>query len=287
MSLAGYLSEYSLAEILHFVQEGNKTGLLSIEPDRGSIRSLSDIYYIACQNGRVMSVVAGHSPQDRGLLRMIEQRRLLPSAKVTGLTILLGNLQQPLGTHLKSLNLVTAEQLTLLYNSQVIATTCKLFEVHHGRFAFNPQAKLAYSEMTGLSWNTNELALLGMRMLKDWSGLEAKLPALDSALQRLSTELRGIRLDTQELQVWKLATCELPISKIAVQIGLDSQKVRQIGFRLSSIGLVQEVSAEPSQPPRNEAMEVPTPVRVGGGNPQVPVSASFLSNLMGFLKKKG
>jgi hypothetical protein len=89
------------------------------------------------------------------------------------------------------------------------------------------------------------------------------------------------------LQVWQLATCELPISKIAVQIGLDSQKVRQIGFRLSSIGLVQEVSAEPSQPPRNEAMEVPTPVRVGGGNPQVAVSASFLSNLMGFLKKKG
>ena len=40
MSLAGYLSEYSLAEIFHFVQEGNKTGLLSIEPDRGLSRSL-------------------------------------------------------------------------------------------------------------------------------------------------------------------------------------------------------------------------------------------------------
>jgi hypothetical protein len=126
-----------------------------------------------------------------------------------------------------------------------------------------------------------------MRMLKDWSGLEAKLPALDSALQRLSSELGGIRLDTQELKVWNLALGELSVTKIAEQLGLESQKVRQIGFRLSSIGLVQEVSAEPIQPPIDKTMEVPTPVCVGGGNPQVQVSASFLSNLMGFLKKKG
>jgi hypothetical protein len=249
MSLAGYLSEYSLAEILHFVQEGNKTGLLSIEPDRGLNRSLSDVYYIACQSGRIMSVVSGNVSQHHGLIKTIEQRRWLLPEKVAGLEPQLAILRQPLGTHLKSLNLITAEQLTLLYNSQVIATTCKLFEVHHGRFEFNLQAPLLYSEMTGLSLNANELALLGMRMLKDWSGLE--------------------------------------VTKIAEQIGLESQKVRQIGFRLSSIGLVQEVSAEPSQPPRDEAMEAPTPVCVGGGNPQVQVSASFLSNLMGFLKKKG
>jgi Domain of unknown function (DUF4388) len=286
VSLAGNLSEYSLAEILHFVQEGNKTGLLSIEPDRGLNRSLSDVYHIACQSGRIMSVVAGNVAQHHGLLGTIEQRRWLMPEKVAGLKLQLAMLRQPLGTHLKSQNLVTAEQLTLLYNAQVIATMCKLFEVNHGRFEFNPKAPLPYSEMTGLNLSAHEVALLGMRMLKDWSGLDAKLPALDSALQRLSSELGNIRLDTQELKVWKLATCEIAIAKIAEQIGLENQKVRQIGFRLSSIGLVQEVSAEPMQPPRDEAMEAP-PVCVGGGNPQVPVSASFLSNLMGFLKKKG
>jgi hypothetical protein len=34
-------------------------------------------------------------------------------------------------------------------------------------------------------------------------------------------------------------------------------------------------------------MDVPKPVCIDGGNATVPVSASFLSNLMGFLKKKG
>ncbi|WP_373539460.1 DUF4388 domain-containing protein [Chamaesiphon sp.] len=285
MSLAGYLSEYSLAEIFHFVQEGNKTGLLSIEPDPGLMRSLSDAYHISFQAGRIMSVTNAHGAERHGLLKMMQQRRWLSSEQVVGLEFQLRSLRQPLGTQLKSLNLVNTEQLTLLFNSQVVATTCKLFEIHHGQFKFNPQASLIYTEMTGLSLTAQEVALLGLRMLKDWSGLSAKLPAPECALQRLSSN-PDVRLDSQEFQVWNLALGEISIAKIAAQLGLEIGKVQQIGFRLSSIGLVQEVAIEPSQPAVNQLLEAP-PVCVGGGNASIPVSASFLSNLMGFLKKKG
>jgi Domain of unknown function (DUF4388) len=286
MSLAGYLSEYSLAEIFHFVQEGNKTGVLSIEPERGLSRSLSDIYYLSFQSGRIMSVATGQGAEYRGLLDLMQQRRWLSPEKVAGIQTQIGLLRQPLGTYLKSINLIDTEQLTLLFNSQVIATICKLFEIHHGQFKFDPQASLTYGEMTGLSLTAQEVALLGLRMLKDWSGLTAKLPVPECGLQRLSSS-PGLRLDTQETNVWMLALGELPISKIAVQLGLDVSKVQQIGFRLSSIGLVHEVSVEPPQPPVDKMMDAPKPVCVGGGNASVPVSASFLSNLMGFLKKKG
>jgi hypothetical protein len=287
MSLAGYLSEYSLAEIFHFVQEGNKSGLLSIEPERGAIRSLSDTYYLSFQGGRIMSVANSSGADHQGLLKMMQQRRWLTPEKTAELENNTHLLRQPLGTYLKSVNLVNTEQLTLLFNSQVVATTCKLFEIHHGRFKFDPQAPTSYGEMTGLSLNAKEVALLGMRMLKDWSGLSAKLPAPESALQRLSAEPNGVRLDTQEFKVWNLALGEISLVKIAEKLGLESTKVQQIGFRLSSIGLVQEVSAEPTQPAIDKSIEAPTPVCVGGGNANVAVSASFLSNLMGFLKKKG
>jgi Domain of unknown function (DUF4388) len=287
MSLAGYLSEYSLAEIFHFVQEGNKTGLLSIEPDLGLNRSLSDRYYLGFQAGRIMSVASGSGLGHRGLLKMMEQRRWLSAEQVTLLETQINLLRQPLGTYLKSRNAIDTEQLTLLFNSQVIATVCKLFEVHHGRFKFDPQAPLIYAEMTGLSLTAQEAALVGLRMMKDWRGLSDKLPAADCALQRFSTELGGLRLDTQELKVWKLALCEKSIAQIAQELSLDLEKVRQIAFRLSVIDLVQEIPMAPLQPTIDTQMEAPQPVCVGGGNPGAPVSASFLSNLMGFLKKKG
>jgi hypothetical protein len=286
MSLAGYLSEYSLAEIFHFVQDGNKTGVLSVESYRGLDRAVNESHSISFQNGRIMSVANGAGFGNRGLLKMILQRKWLSPEQFAGLETQVSLLREPLGTYLKSRNIVNAEQLTLLFNSQVIAATCKLFEVQQGHFGFDPQALLAYAEMTGLSLNANEIALLGLRMLKDWSGLTAKLPAPESALQRFTIEPMGVKLDTQEFKVWKLALGEISISKIAAQLDLEVAKVQQIGFRLSSIGLAQETTIEPLQPQLDRMRDAP-PVCVGGGNATAPVSASFLSNLMGFLKKKG
>ena len=287
MSLAGHLSEYSLAEIFHFVQDGNKTGVLSIEPEIGASKLIKDPHYISFQNGRIVSVADGSGLGNRGLLKMMGQRKWLSSDQITLLETQVGLLTQPLGTYLKSRNTVNTEQLSLLFNSQVVAIACKLFEIQRGQFSFNPKAPLAYAEMTGLSLTAQEVALLGLRMLKNWDGLAAKLPAPESALQRFSTNLGGLRLDTPELQVWKLALGEIPISKMALNLGLDVTSVQRIGFRLSVIGLVHEVSVEPAQPPVNKMMDVPKPVCVDGGNANAPVSASFLSNLMGFLKKKG
>ena len=287
MSLAGHLSEYSLAEIFHFVQDGSKTGVLSIEPDIGTSPLIKDTYYLSFQNGRIVSVANGSGLGNRGLLKMMAQRKWLDPEQVTLLETQVNLLTQPLGTYLKSRNIINTEQLTLLFNSQVTATTCMLFEIHRGQFSFNPQTPLAYAEMTGLSLTTQEATLRGLRMLKNWDGLAAKLPDVDFALQRLSSNLGGLRLDTSELNVWKLALGEISIAKIAANLELEVPRVQQIGFRLSVVGLVQEVSVEPAQPPVNKMMDLPKPVCVGGGNATVPVSASFLSNLMGFLKKKG
>ena len=77
MSLAGHLSEYSLAEIFHFVQDGNKTGVLSIEPDIGTSQFIKDPHYLSFQNGRIMSVANGSGLGNRGLLKLMAQRKWL------------------------------------------------------------------------------------------------------------------------------------------------------------------------------------------------------------------
>jgi Domain of unknown function (DUF4388) len=127
MSLTGYLSEYSLAEIFNFVQDGNKTGLLSIESDRCLSRSLDNSYYISFQTGRIMSVIHGHGLEYGGLLKMMEQRQWLSPEQLTGLSINVNKLGQPLGTYLKACNTLDSSQLRLLFDAQVVANICKLF----------------------------------------------------------------------------------------------------------------------------------------------------------------
>jgi hypothetical protein len=245
-------------------------------------RSLDNSYQISFQGGRIISVSNGSGLEDRGLLKMMAQRQWLSLEQVTGLSVHANKLGQPLGTYLKSCNKIDTEQLKLLFDAQVVAGICKLFgETHHGRFSFDPQAALTYAEMTGISLPAREVALLGLRMLRDWSGLIAKLPAPEAVLEKCSLAPPNLRLDSQESKVWNLAVGELSIAQIAAQLGLEIDRVRQIGFRLSAIGLVQEALIEPIV----SISEQEDPMIDRGEKTNAPVSASFLNKLMGFLKK--
>ena len=290
MSLTGYLSEYSLAEIFNFVQEGNKTGLLSIESDRCMSRSQDNAYYISFQTGRIMSVSNGYGTEYRGLLEMMEQRQWLSREQVTGLSINVNKLGQPLGTYLKSCNAIDTDQLRLLFDVQVVANICKLFgELHHGKFKFDPLAPSIYAEMTGISVTAREVSLIGLRMLRDWSSLSERLPAPESMLQRVSSTPPALRLDSQESKVWKLALGEMSIAKIAGELGLEIERVRQIGFRLCAIGLMREITIVTPPPvvaTTIDSRALPAPSSSGSGHAQTPVSTSFLSKLMGFLTQK-
>ena len=284
MTLAGYLSEYSLAEVFNFVHQGNRTGLLSISPVYDGIMITTTPSYLWFESGRIVAMNAGvYGLAGQGLIQTIEQRKLFPQRQIEQLRPQIEKLPQPMGLYLKSRGLLDAEQLKLLFNSQVIAPTCKLFELKNGQFNFDPQKLPNNAEMTGISLPAQEMGMLGLRMLKDWSGLSAKLPDPDYAIQRLSSQPPSFRLDRHESELLKLADGETRLTSLAEKMGLSIEATTHISFRLSSFGLVQEVPTEPLQPALDPELAVPVLINDGQANPAV--SKSFLGNLRSFLKK--
>lgn len=280
MTLAGYLSEYSLAEIFNFVHEGNRTGLLSISPDPNPDLNTAVPHYVWFENGRIVAATSGLD--GKGLLKTIEQRKLMPLAQIGSVETQLRHLPQPLGIYLKSRGLLDAEQLKLLFNAQTIAVVCKLFTFNHHQFKFDPDKLPINAELTGISLPAQEMGMLGLRVLKDWSGLSAKLSDPNYAIQRWSAQQPSFRLDRHELHLWNLADGETPLTQLAVRMGVSIEAVRQISFRLSSFRLVQEIPTELLQAPISEELAVPV-LAPGYKNPAV--STSFLGNLKSFLKK--
>jgi Domain of unknown function (DUF4388) len=287
MALSGYLSEYSLAEIFQFVQQGYKTGLLSIAPDNDSVQSFSSSSFIWFQNGRVMAHARDFS--QLGLLSMIAQRDWISRDNLAAFHEQLKATNQPLGLYLKTTGVLDAEQLRLLFHSQVLQPVCGLFKLANAKFSFDEQAPLSYPEMTGLSVTAGEASLLGLRVLRDWSLLEHKLPAPEFALQKLRPELPSFKLDTQEIQVWELANSDISVAQIAKTIDLPLIKVQQISFRLAAVGLVKEIALDlalPSLAAKEMAVATPEVLTVKAEVSKPTVSKSFLGNLVGFLKKR-
>lgn len=284
MALAGSLSEYSLAEIFQFVQQGYKTGLLLISPDNDSVQSFNNPSYIWFQNGRLMAHARDLS--QLGLLSMIAQREWIDTDNLSALHQKLKLTNQPLGLYLKSTGGLDNEQLRLLFHSQVLQPVCGLFKIADAKFSFDEQSPLAYPEMTGVSMNANEASLLGLRVLRDWSLIEHKLPAPEFGLQKLCPEKPPFKLDTQEIQVWELANADISITQIAQVINIALVKVQQISFRLVAVGLVKEIILDLALPLPAKLAIATDALSTKTEASKLALSKSFMSNLVGFLTKR-
>jgi Domain of unknown function (DUF4388) len=242
MGLTGYLSEYSLAEVFQQIQREDLTGLLTIEPEDDSVKSLSTNYYIWFQGGRLVAMAK--SLDRTSLLLMLEKRGWITTKTIQKLLSKTEKLEEPLGQYLKSKGVLSTEQLQIIFHAQILQPVCSLFKLNTARFVFNPKTRLAKAEMTGLSVSADEATMLGLRVLRDWSQLSKKLPSADFGLTKLTTVLPAYKMDMQELQVWELANGKKSIEAIALKLQIELDIVQQIAFRLQMVGLVAVGSIE-------------------------------------------
>ena len=289
MSINGNFADFSLPELLQFLDQGKKTGVLHIELSSDKNQpSNKQLYYIWLHQGRV--VAASDRLDEQGLTLMIAQRGWVSERVISRVTHISSCfINSPLGLCLKSQGLVQAEQLKLLFNSQVLRPVCALFQIKDGQFRFEPISTLPLREMTGLSMSATEVILIALRALRDWSALAEKLPDPTSGLSGLSTKQPRLQLNAQEWQVWEFANGEVSLEKIANQLNLTVETVLQIAFRLIVIGLAEEhfMVAAASVPMMEQSIpEIPVIAPVTEAAHKPAVSQSFLKNLVGFLRSK-
>lgn len=279
MALTGYLSEYSLPEIFQFVEQGYKTGLLSIESEPDASQQQGE-HYLWIQGGRIVALA--NQLDNKCLLSMLTQRGWLDSQMMKSLPES-SEIEQPLGLYLKSQGAITTEHIKLLFHAQVLRPVCSLFKLTNAKFAFEPKASLPLAEMTGLSLSATEATLLGLRVLRDWKALSEKLPDPTFGLTKTDRGKPQLQLENQEWQVWECADGTVSLSAIAKKMQLPVETIQQIAFRLSVIGLVEEVPIASTQTTLPVESKMPEMAAVGANGNTLKVS--FLQNLVGFLKK--
>ncbi|AFZ59550.1 DUF4388 domain-containing protein [Anabaena cylindrica FACHB-243] len=302
MTITGNFADFSLPELLQFLDQGKKTGLLYIEFLPDADKSKKQVYYIWLHQGRVVS--AADRLDQQGLTLMIAQRGWISERVISRVTQISSCfINSPLGLCLKSQGLVQPEQLKLLFNSQVLRPVCSLFQVKDALFKFEPTSSLPLGEMTGLSMSATEVILIGLRALRDWTALEEKLPDPTSGLSGLMVKQPKMQLNAQEWQVWEFVNGQVSLQHIANQLTIPIKTVQQIAFRLIVVGLAEEyfmVAATPTftlEEPLSAATPVvtfPEPVQefvpatksIEKPAEKSSVSQSFLKNLVGFLRSK-
>ncbi|MGB5961319.1 MAG: DUF4388 domain-containing protein [Coleofasciculaceae cyanobacterium] len=287
MAITSSLAEFSLPELFQFLDQGSKTGLLTLrfQPDIHSPEKR--IRHVLLHQGRIVAVTNRLNHQC--LLAMICQRGWIsPEALREQVNRCPANM--PIGLYLKTQSFLQPEQLRLLFHAQVLQQICGLFRLRDARFKFDSKATLPTTEMTGLSLSATEATLMGLRVLRDWRALADKLPEPTSALSKMIVGKRHLRLDSLEGRVWQSANGSIPLNMMASQFRQSVETVQQTSFRLISVGLVAEVPVIAPSRAKVVPEEMTESVAIATNptketNVQVP-SNSFMQNLLGFLRSK-
>ncbi|MFK0732515.1 MAG: DUF4388 domain-containing protein [Gloeotrichia echinulata GP01] len=294
MTITGNFADFSLPELLQFLDHGKKTGVIYIEflPQENQ-NGKKQVYYFWLHQGRIVAVA--DRLDQKSLTLMIAQRGWISERVISRVTqISSSSIITPMGLFLKSQGLLQSEQLKLLFNSQVLRPICNLFQVQDGEFKFDTieKLKLPLSEMTGLSMSATEVILIGLRALRDWTALADKLPDQTSGLSSLIAKQPQIQLNALEWQVWEFVNGNISLQDIANQLRIPVETVQQIAYRLIVIGLADEhfmVSAYPACAMDESTQSTPTvPLAEPVQDPSNPpaISRSFLKNLVDFLSNK-
>jgi hypothetical protein len=264
MTITGYLREFSLAELFRFLDQGYKTGLLTLKVEEELP------YYIWCHQGRI--VASANSLSGDGLISLMRQRKFISDLD----SKILINDDAPLGLSLKSQSVIDAEQLKMLFAIQVMRNVCTLFTLNNAWFEFNSEVNIPLREMTGLSAPATEITLAGLRTLKDWSALQDKLPESTSSLVSITEAQSKFRLNHLESKIWEFTDGKTAIAHITRHLDLPLEQIQQAAFRLIVIGLAEEIPLVDSiAQAENNKMET--------DDISESLSQSFLENLVNFL----
>ncbi|HEY9834751.1 MAG TPA: DUF4388 domain-containing protein [Stenomitos sp.] len=254
MCIAGYLSDFSLAEICHLIETGKQTGLLTLRACLPTQASSAAVHYIWVYQGNLVAVA--HQLDQQGLVSLITQRQWIHQPRLTQL-IQTCPTHQPLGSYLKQQGALQVKQLKWLFQVQVLPSICTFFQLQDAQFEFNSKVKIPTRELTGLSISATEATLIGLReaqrVLRAKSPLQgrasrqnsdvlvAQLPNPNQALVSTITHHPHHRLNALEWQVWEYTNGTVSLKAIARELKLPIKQVQQIAFRLMAIGLIKAV----------------------------------------------
>jgi Domain of unknown function (DUF4388) len=292
MSLSSSFTDFSLAELFQLIDQGRKSGCLSVctLPDIHAPKSKSQYFYIWFRQGRI--VAAANRLNGRGLVSKITQRGWAHQIVLENLCLVATAGGTPLGVNLKTQGVLSAEQLNLLFASQ-LQQVRELFEIQKGVFKLDSKATLPWAEMTGLSLRATEVALMALRSLKNWELLADALPDSNSGIRGITNNKPQVRLNAFEWQVWEFASGSVSLSAIASQLNQPTIKVQQAAFRLMLVGLVEEIPLVTSTSEiddcsfdLNWANSSASGRKKSKETEPLKVSSSFLQNLVGFLRSK-
>ncbi len=240
--IQGNLETMPLSDVLQWLAQGNKTGVLQIR----SIKGINKKVYFS--RGRVLST-ASSDPREylgqflisRGLLTEDQLNMAMETQLQTGIK---------LGKILVTVGILDEDDLKAMLRLKAEEGLYDLFLWDEGRFSFEDEASLG-EDLISIELDVTSLVMEGIRRKDEWGRIRKVIPSERVVLGRTGKLLRdsGVEPDTALLRVYEALDGSRTVEEAALELHSTEFNVASVAFKLVEHGLLE---ARDEKPRRDE-----------------------------------
>ncbi len=192
MVLSGYLSDFSLADVLQLISQQKKTGTLEMIDGKSTA-----LIYIS--QGNITGIRVGtDTPEDKIRQLLLEQKVMNPSEYEELLEVSRG-MNRPVLSTLVSKGYIGADVGEKWIRHAAEDMVSELFSWRQGRYEFSTGNKNQDSALSPVNISTDFACMEGMRRLDEWPRLKEIVTSEQIVFRRISEDYHNYDLGDEKL----------------------------------------------------------------------------------------
>jgi hypothetical protein len=239
MGMSGNLNTMPLPDVLQWLSQGSKTGMLEVRAARGVTKK---VYF---RKGAVVSS-ASSEPREflgqfliaRGLLTEDQLRRARETQQKTGIM---------LGGVLTRVGILDEETLKSMLRLKAEEVVYDLFFWEEGEFHFEDMPTLSDDGVT-ISLDVMSLLMEGIRRMDEWVRIRGVIPSARAILARTDSEPDAdVARDADLMRFYEAVDGNRSLEEIALELRAVEFQASTAAFRLEQAALILVTGEKPER----------------------------------------
>jgi hypothetical protein len=242
MALEGTLKDFGLPDVLEFIAQNRKTGVLLVQ-------GKNNVATLGFEEGQVIGAAYEEKGKHEPLAEYLIRSEKLPQEKVIQILDMATTTQFPFEDILLKGGYLKEEDLTELVRFKIQDIMDEIFSWKQGSYTFDSEGKLYTQSRFHVTLKTEALILEGLRRLDEWPRIQEALPSMGIVLKKKENPVLEVQLSEDEARVARLLVRNQTVHGIIEMSGLGKFRTLAALYRFLELGLVEKVAGK-AQPDR-------------------------------------
>lgn len=233
MALAGSLTDFGLPDVMEFISQGKKTGVLTVKGTNASGT-------IGFEKGEVVGASFEKESRHRSLTDYLSKSGQIPPEKLAKIASMASSTGRSVEEVLIKGGYLTEEALQETIRFKIQEVVDEIFSWKQGTYSFDPDSKIYTKSKINVTVNTEFLIMESLRRQDEWPKIAESLPQNDVILVKKGEPLPSINLTPDEEKLLSLIDGKITVKELIEKGGLGRFTSAHALYRFTQFGLIEK-----------------------------------------------